>query len=65
MAAGRPFITANQVTLARIACIPLPCWLLYQGKTGQLLAVILGTLIAVGTGAFALAVLYTAACDRL
>lgn len=47
MAAGRPFITANQVTLARIACIPLPCWLLYQGKTGQLLAVILGTLIAV------------------
>ena len=47
MAAGRPIITANQVTLARIACIPLPCWLLYQGRTGQLLAVILGTLIGV------------------
>lgn len=47
MASGRPFITANQVTLARIACIPLPCWLLYQGDTGMLLAVILGTLIGV------------------
>ncbi len=46
-AAGRPFITANQVTLGRIALIPLPCWLLYQGDTGMLLAVILGTLIGV------------------
>src|SRR5262245_19113939 len=41
----RPIITANQVTLLRLALIPLPCWLLYQGHVGKVAAVTLGTLI--------------------
>jgi cardiolipin synthase len=45
MASGRPILTANQVTLLRLALIPLPAWLLYQGRVGQYWAVILGTII--------------------
>ncbi len=43
--AARPLITANQVTFARLALIPLPCWLLYQGLTAQYWALVLATLI--------------------
>jgi cardiolipin synthase len=45
MASGRPILSANQVTLLRLALIPLPAWLLYQGRVGQYWAVILGTII--------------------
>src|SRR5258706_1194197 len=38
-------ITANQVTLLRLLLIPIPCWLLYQGRTGQLWALGLATLL--------------------
>ena len=31
MAAGRPLITANQVTLARLVPMPLLAWLIYEG----------------------------------
>ncbi|MDB4971543.1 MAG: CDP-alcohol phosphatidyltransferase [Myxococcales bacterium] len=41
----KPFITANQVTLIRLALIPIPCWLLYQGTTGQYVALIVATLL--------------------
>jgi CDP-diacylglycerol--glycerol-3-phosphate 3-phosphatidyltransferase len=45
-AAGqKPFITANQVTLVRLALIPLPCWLLYQGVTGQYAALVIATIL--------------------
>jgi cardiolipin synthase len=43
--AQKPLITANQVTLVRLALIPLPCWLLYQGTTGQYAALIFATLL--------------------
>lgn len=43
--AQKPFITANQVTLVRIALIPIPCWLLYQGVNGQYVALIVATLL--------------------
>lgn len=38
-------ITANQVTFARLALIPIPCWLLYQGERGQYAALIFATLL--------------------
>jgi cardiolipin synthase len=41
----KPLITANQVTLVRLALIPLPCWLLYCGTTGQYTALIFATLL--------------------
>jgi CDP-diacylglycerol--glycerol-3-phosphate 3-phosphatidyltransferase len=41
----KPFITANQVTLIRLALIPLPCWLLYAGTTGQYAALVFATLL--------------------
>lgn len=41
----KPLITANQVTLVRLALIPLPCWLLYQGTNGQYAALIIATLL--------------------
>jgi cardiolipin synthase len=43
--AQKPFITANQVTLVRLALIPIPCWLLYQGTTGQYVALVFATLL--------------------
>ncbi|MCX5747881.1 MAG: CDP-alcohol phosphatidyltransferase family protein [Proteobacteria bacterium] len=50
---GRPWVTANQVTLARLIPMPLLSWLIYQGgKTGfahnpyMWSALIAGTLIA-------------------
>ncbi|MGZ3407482.1 MAG: CDP-alcohol phosphatidyltransferase family protein, partial [Polyangia bacterium] len=43
--AQKPLITANQVTLVRLALIPLPCWLLYCGTTGQYAALIFATLL--------------------
>jgi cardiolipin synthase (CMP-forming) len=44
-AAAKPLITANQVTFVRLALIPIPCWLLYQGVTGQYVALILATIL--------------------
>ncbi len=41
----KPFITANQVTMLRLALIPIPCWLLYQGPRGQYAALIFATLL--------------------
>jgi CDP-diacylglycerol--glycerol-3-phosphate 3-phosphatidyltransferase len=41
----KPLITANQVTLVRLALIPLPCSLLYQGTNGQYAALIIATLL--------------------
>lgn len=41
----KPLITANQVTLVRLALIPIPCWLLYQGIPGQIAALIFATLL--------------------
>jgi CDP-diacylglycerol--glycerol-3-phosphate 3-phosphatidyltransferase len=41
----KPLITANQVTLVRLALIPLPCWLLYQGTHGQYVALVIATLL--------------------
>jgi cardiolipin synthase (CMP-forming) len=41
----KPLITANQVTLVRLALIPIPCWLLYHGTSGQYAALILATLL--------------------
>ena len=41
----KPLITANQVTLVRLALIPLPCWLLYQGTSGQYAALVIATLL--------------------
>lgn len=38
-------ITANQVTLVRLALIPIPGWLLYHGVRGQYCALILATLL--------------------
>ncbi len=44
-AADKPLVTANQVTLLRLALIPIPCWLLYQGPRGQYAALIFATLL--------------------
>ncbi len=44
-AGQKPLITANQVTLVRLALIPLPCWLLYEGTSGQYAALIIATLL--------------------
>ena len=41
----KPLITANQVTMLRLALIPIPCWLLYQGTHGQYIALIVATLL--------------------
>jgi len=41
----RPFITANQVTLARLALLPLGSWLIYQGLTGQWVAFVFLTVL--------------------
>ena len=41
----KPRITANQVTFLRLALIPIPCWLLYQGVHGQYAALIFATLL--------------------
>jgi cardiolipin synthase (CMP-forming) len=38
-------ITANQVTFARLALIPIPGWLLYQGVRGQYAALVFATLL--------------------
>ena len=49
--AGKPLITANQVTVARLIPMPLLSWLIYQGGTGYTgnwymwSALIAGTLI--------------------
>jgi len=42
---AKPRITANQVTFLRLALIPIPCWLLYQGVRGQYAALIFATLL--------------------
>jgi CDP-diacylglycerol--glycerol-3-phosphate 3-phosphatidyltransferase len=36
--APKPLVTANQVTLARLALLPLGSWLMYQGATGLWIA---------------------------
>jgi len=45
MAAGKPWISANQVTFLRLLLMPIPCWLLYQGVHEQFAALILATLL--------------------
>lgn len=45
MATGKPFITANQVTLLRLVLLPIGCWLLYAGLTGQWVALVFMTLL--------------------
>ena len=42
---GKPFVTANQVTLGRLALVPFCALLLFEGPRAQMLAAILGTLI--------------------
>jgi cardiolipin synthase (CMP-forming) len=44
-AAGKPWITANQVTFLRLLLIPIPCWLLYQGESAQFAALVFATLL--------------------
>jgi cardiolipin synthase (CMP-forming) len=44
-ARARPLVTANQVTLGRLALIPFCAYLLFEGPRAQVWAVILGTLI--------------------
>ncbi len=41
----RPFITANQVTFLRLALIPIPCWMLYQGHHAQVYSIIIATIL--------------------
>jgi cardiolipin synthase (CMP-forming) len=41
----KPLVTANQVTMLRLALIPIPCWLLYQGTRGQYAALIFATIL--------------------
>ena len=41
----KPFISANQVTFARLALLPIGCWLLYQGTTGQTVALVFMTIV--------------------
>jgi len=41
----KPRLTANQVTFLRLALIPIPCWLLYQGERGQYAALLFATLL--------------------
>jgi CDP-diacylglycerol--glycerol-3-phosphate 3-phosphatidyltransferase len=40
---AKPFITANQVTMTRLALLPLGSWLLYQGPQGRLYALLFMT----------------------
>lgn len=42
---NKPFISANQVTGLRLALIWAPCWLLYQGPSGQYAGLIFATLL--------------------
>jgi CDP-diacylglycerol--glycerol-3-phosphate 3-phosphatidyltransferase len=41
----KPFITANQVTLVRLALIPIPSVLLYYGRSGQYAALVFATIL--------------------
>jgi cardiolipin synthase len=43
--AKKPFITANQVTLVRLALIPIPSVLLYYGRSGQYAALVFATIL--------------------
>ncbi len=43
---GKPWLTANHVTFARILSMPLMVWLFYQGRTGQWWAFGIGGVIA-------------------
>lgn len=42
---GKPLVTANQVTIARLVLLPLGAWLLYQGPLGQWVALVSMTLV--------------------
>ncbi len=42
---GKPLITANMVTVARLFGMPVLAWLVYQGETGWWWALVLGTII--------------------
>jgi cardiolipin synthase (CMP-forming) len=44
--ARKPFLTANQVTFARLLSMPVLVWLFYQGRAGQWWALALGAAIA-------------------
>ena len=41
----KPFITANQVTFARLALLPFGSWLMYQGVNGQWAALFFMTVV--------------------
>ena len=41
----KPFVTANQVTLGRLALVPFCAWLLFCGPNAQMAALFLGTLV--------------------
>ena len=43
---GKPVVTANHVTFARLLSMPMMVWLFYQGETGQWWAFGLGAVIA-------------------
>ncbi|RMH43047.1 MAG: hypothetical protein D6689_06350 [Deltaproteobacteria bacterium] len=43
---GKPWLTANRVTFARIAVMPLMVWLFYQGRAGRWWAFGVGAIIA-------------------
>lgn len=43
---AQPLVTANQVTFARLASMPVMVWLFYQGRAGQWAALALGSVIA-------------------
>ncbi len=42
---GKPLLTANQVTFARLALLPIGSWLLYQGVRGQWVALVFMTIV--------------------
>ena len=42
---GKPLITANQVTMARLALLPLGCYLLYLGRDAQWVALVAMTIV--------------------
>jgi CDP-diacylglycerol--glycerol-3-phosphate 3-phosphatidyltransferase len=43
--AKKPIVTANQVTFARLALLPLGSWMMYQGVRGQWIALVFMTVV--------------------
>ena len=44
-APGRPLVTANQVTVARLIPMPLIAWLIYQGPTAWWVAIVIAFVV--------------------